>query len=186
MSEPADKLKQRTLNPVSRLATHVIRLEMIVGGAGIAVIIVGALLIGGGLYDRHVVRSQLFPQKIFFPAPPDYSDLSSLAGKQVINGVLAHTFAEKQVARDLLAIAGGKTYSQVSNQARLHPTAALEQQTELLFRGTTIQGMLLNAWGWWTLGTLLFWGGIVVAVIGLIMTILAIAAQRAVARQRLQ
>lgn len=156
-------------------------IEIVTAGAAVGIIAIGILAIFGGIHDHQVVTSQLKPQKIFFPAagsPDSYPDLDKYAGKQVTNGNLANIFANKQIARDLLKIAGGKTYSEVSAEARVHPTPKLLQQESTLFQGTTLRGMLLNAWGWGTLGTIAIIIGLVAIVAGIILLALPLIALR--------
>jgi len=46
------------------------------------------------------------------------------------------------------------TYDAASALARANPTSTVDAQTEAtVFQGTTLRGMLLNAYGWWTVGT---------------------------------
>ena len=48
-----------------------------------------------------------------------------------------------------MSAAGGKTYSEVSSAAQQAPTdTKLAAQVQTLFRGETLRGLLLYAWGW--------------------------------------
>ena len=52
-------------------------------------------------------------------------------------------------------MAGGKTYSQVSDLSRANPTdTKLAGQVQTLFRGETLRGLLLYAWGWSVVGAI--------------------------------
>jgi hypothetical protein len=71
------------------------------------------------------------------------------AGQQLTTGDQAKVYADNFIAVHLRAVAGGKTYSQVSTAAQANPQdAKLAGQVQTLFRGETLRGLLLNAWGW--------------------------------------
>jgi hypothetical protein len=51
-------------------------------------------------------------------------------------------------------VANGQTYAQVSSLALKDPTdTKLAGEVPTLFRGETLRGLLLNAYGWWTVGS---------------------------------
>src|SRR5262249_32262833 len=53
-------------------------------------------------------------------------------------------------------IGGGKTYSQLSAAAMAQPhNTKLADQVATIFKGTTLRGMLLNAYGWWQMGQIM-------------------------------
>jgi len=61
----------------------------------------------------------------------------------------------------LAAVAGGKTYSQVSTLSQADPTnATLTGQVATLFKGETLRGLLLYAWGWSVVSTLALYAAI--------------------------
>lgn len=51
----------------------------------------------------------------------------------------------------------------------------LKGKTDSLFRGETLRGLLLYAWGWWLIGRIAFWVSIFlfVAAIGLVVAAMA-------------
>ena len=54
----------------------------------------------------------------------------------------------------LQEIGGGKTYSELSGEALALPKGsaaytAAEAKAQTVFQGTSLRGMLLNAYGWW-------------------------------------
>src|SRR6202167_1273171 len=122
--------------------------------AAAGMIVVGALAVIGGHYDKQVVHDQLAPQKIFFPKPATNPGLSSYAGQQVLTGAQAKLYAQKQIGVDETKVAGGKTYSQVSDEwiAGGMKSAKLASERTTLFMGATLNGLLLNAWGWSVIG----------------------------------
>ncbi len=107
------------------------------------------------------IGDQLTAQQITFPPvgspaldPAEFPDLQQYAGKQVVDGETARAYANGFIGRHLKKIAGGLTYSQVNAQAQQNPQdTKLASQVQLLFRGETLRGLLLNAYGWWTMGT---------------------------------
>jgi hypothetical protein len=120
----------------------------------------GGLLFWGGSFANNMVHDQLSAQKIFFaPAgsaalsAKEFPGLQRYAGQAVDSGPKAKAYANKFIAAHLKATAGGKTYSQVSEESRANPTdAKLAGQVQTLFRGETLRGLLLYAWGWSVVG----------------------------------
>lgn len=140
--------------------------------AVLAFAVIGGLSMAGGLYIKDNVTDQLTYQKIAFaPVGSDGlpQDIQSYGGTQVTNGAQAKVFADDYIEVHVLgAIAaaakkypelnGVTTYSGVSGVSRANPEneelAALVQTT---FRGEMLRASLLNSWGWWTFGVILFW-----------------------------
>ncbi len=130
-----------------------------------------AFLVNEGTFVNNTVHDQLAAQQIFFPPasavvaggaldPAEFSDITQYAGLPVDSGVTAKAYADGFIGRHLNAIAGGKTYAQVSSAAQKDPTnAKLAGQKAALFQGDTLRNMLLNAWGWSTLATYTTYGG---------------------------
>jgi len=122
----------------------------------------GALLFWGGSFARGMVHDQLKDQRITFPAKgspgfdaKEFPGLQRYAGQAVDNGPKAKAYANQYIAKHLAATAGGKTYSEVSALSRANPTdTALAGQVQTLFRGETLRGLLLYAWGWSVVGTI--------------------------------
>ena len=162
-------------------------LTTVASGAAIGMIVAGILALIGGAYDHKVVHDQLAPQKIFFAAdaktlPPS---IRSYAGTQVLTGGQAKVFADKYIAVHLKEAAGGQTYSQVSAKWLADPSnQKLAQQRQTLFMGETLRGMLLNAWGWGTVGTIATIAGIaLIGIGGLLLAIPMLAALTARRRE---
>jgi hypothetical protein len=167
-------------NPMRR----VFNLTTVASGAAVGIIIVGVLALVGGAYDRKVVHDQLAPQKIFFPAGKALpANLKQYAGQQVDTAKEARAYANDFIGLHLKGIGAGKSYSEVSGQFMADPNnAKLAQQRQTLFMGETLRGMLLNAWGWGTLGTIATLAGIV--LIGLGGLLLAVPLLGTVAARR--
>ena len=134
------------------------------------------LLFFGANFGLDMVHSQLGAQDISFPAkgspaldPKVYPGLQQYAGEKVDTGPKAKAYANQFIAEHLKAVAGGKTYSQVSELSRAAPTdAKLTGQVATLFKGETLRGLLLYAWGWSVVSTLALYAAIA-ALIGFII-----------------
>jgi hypothetical protein len=144
-------------------------LTTVASGVAVGMILAGALALIGGGYDRKVVHDQLAPQKIFFPAKGKAlpASLNQYAGQQVDTAKEARAYANDFIALHLKEIGAGKTYSEVSAAFIADPTnAKLGATRQTLFMGETLRGMLLQAWGWGTIGTIATLAGILLIVIG--------------------
>jgi hypothetical protein len=133
-------------------------IDRVVSSAGLVVAIVllaaGGLLVWGHYFVNSQVHDQLAAQKIFFPPKgnpaikgPQFAAMQQYAGQQLVTGPQAATYANHFIAVHLAEAAGGKTYSEVSTLARTNPTdTKLQAEVETLFKGTTLRGLLLNAY----------------------------------------
>ncbi|TMC48449.1 MAG: hypothetical protein E6J14_11915 [Chloroflexi bacterium] len=136
---------------------------------------VAGFLFWANSFSHGMVRDQLSAQQIYFPPagsqalnPQEFPDLQQYAGQQVVNGDQAKAYADGFIGRHLQAVAGGQTYAQVSTKSLANPTdTKLAGQVQTLFRGETLRGLLLNAYGWWQVGQYAFYAavGLVVAAI---------------------
>jgi len=149
------------------------------GGAVLTVVLVaaGALLLWGHSYANDQVKTQLVAQKIFFPPKGDAMEpqdqvgkyLDQYAGQQLTTGAQAKAYADHFIAVHLSEAAEGKTYAEVSGELmglqasdpKSPEIATLEAQKDTLFRGESLRGLLLNAYGWWKMGQLALWGAVV-------------------------
>ncbi|MGC8627409.1 MAG: hypothetical protein ACP5VR_07620 [Acidimicrobiales bacterium] len=168
---------------------------MSAGGVLMTIVLIaaGALLFWGYSYASNTVTSQLAAQKITFPSkaafehpkagteitPSMIPSVSRYAGEQLTNGAQAEVFANDFIAVHLKEIGGGMTYSQLSSYERTLPPGsaaakAVEAKVQTVFQGTTLRGMLLNAYGWWKMGQLAFLGSIVSWVLAGVMALLSV------------
>jgi hypothetical protein len=123
-------------------------------------LVAGGLLMWGHSFVDSQVHNQLAAQKIVFPADnspaikaPEFAAMHQYAGQLMTTGAQAEVYADHFIADHLLAIGGGKTYSQLSALSLAKPKdAALAAQVQTMFRGTTLRGMLLNAYAFWKMG----------------------------------
>ena len=99
-------------------------------------------------------------------------EIRDQAGNQVTDGNQARIYANDFLGEHLKGVAGGLTYAgvgtkvsqlnaQLANTSKDDPNyaslqkqiATLNGQRDTLFKGETLRSMLLNAYGWWTIGT---------------------------------
>jgi hypothetical protein len=117
----------------------------------------------------------LTAQQIYFPAAnspaiaalpaADATAMNVYGGQQLTTGEQARVYANSFIGVHLSEIAGGLTYSQMSAKAQANPTdTKIAGQVATLFKGETLRGLLLNAYGWWTIGTYALYAAIGLAV----------------------
>ena len=120
----------------------------------------GSLLMWGGNFSANMVHDQLADQRIYFPQKgaqgfdaKTYPGLQQYAGQMVNNGPKAKAYANEYIAVHLRETGGGKTYSELSTLSRANPTdTKLAATVQTMFRGETLRGLLLYAWGWSVVG----------------------------------
>jgi hypothetical protein len=101
--------------------------------------------------------------------------MKKYAGQQMTNGAQAKTYADHDIAVHLQEIGNGQTYSPLSAQLQQDPTnQKLQTQVEIVFKGETLRGLLLNAYAFWQMGQIAKWGAIVCFVGGAVMLVLSI------------
>jgi heme exporter protein D len=165
---------------------------------------VSGLLFAAANFDHSTVQSELSAQQIVFPAADsasvkalpaaDAAAMAQYAGQTLTTGDQAAVWANNFIAVHLKEIGQGKTYDYYSGksmgEAKTNPTlSAADQNTALtLFRGEALRSMLLQAWGFWTMGTYAFYAAIAVAiaavaVLGALIYELRVAPRREGVRQ---
>jgi hypothetical protein len=158
----------------------------------IVLLVAGGLLLYGSRFVQDQVHNQLAAQKIYFPPAnspavkgPAFAQMRQYGGQQLTTGAQAETYANHFIAVHLSEVAGGKTYSQVSAAAQANPTnATLQQQADTLFRGTTLRGLLLNAYAFSTVGTIAGAAAIVSLVGGGVLVVFSILGFSHASRRR--
>src|SRR6201996_1300489 len=138
-------------------------------GVGVALLVVGGLLVWGSAYVHNTVQGQLAAQQISFPpasafahakagteiTPSMIPSVSQYAGQQLLTGQQAEAYADHFIAVHIADMGGGKTYSQLSTESLAQPkNAALAAQVQTVFRGDALRSILLNAFGWWKISQL--------------------------------
>jgi len=159
-------MRRKTLDLLLNWVGTLLTVMLLVAGTGCLV---------GYTFSSSQVKSQLLEQKVFFPTKTqaDYHDLvavhqTQLAGQQVLNGSQAQIFADDIIGADTKVIANGKTYAQLS------ATAPLSTQTELVFRGDTLRGLLLNAYAFGFVGLIALYAAIASYALALVMLVLTL------------
>ncbi|HVA59124.1 MAG TPA: hypothetical protein VNG13_01130 [Mycobacteriales bacterium] len=146
--------------------------DALVSGAGLLLAVVliaaGGVLAWGSSFVASNVHSQLASQKIFFPpkaafanakpgseiTPSMITTIEPYAGQQLLTGPQARAYADDFIAVHLSEMPYGGVYATVSAQALANPTdTALKAEQAAVFQGTSLRSMLLNAYGWATIGT---------------------------------
>jgi hypothetical protein len=169
---------------------------MVFAGLALAAVLLvaGVLLTWGHSFVGSEVHTQLAAQKIYFPAvsSPEFKALPKadaaamrpFAGQLMVNGAQAQAYANHFIAVHLVGIGGGQTYSQLSGKALAEPNnAKLAGQVQLMFRGTTLRSMLLEAYGFWQMGQIAWIAAIVSyagAALMLVLSFLGLAHLRRV------
>jgi hypothetical protein len=159
-------------------------------------------LFWGSSFINGMVHDELVAQKIYFPPASEIKtggaldpavfpqEIRNYAGQQVDTGDKARVYANDFIAIHLSEVANGQTYSQVSAASLANPTnAALAAQANTLFKGETLRGLLLNAYGWSQVGLYAFFAAIgltvgAVAVLGTLVFELVTAPRGARAARR--
>jgi hypothetical protein len=159
--------------------------------SSVGVLLAVLLLVAGGLltwaytFVNNQVTTQLTEQQIVFPAadsaaikalpPADAAAMTQYAGQLMTNGAQAETYANHFIAVHLKEIGGGKTYSQLSAESLANPgDAKLKAQVETVFQGTTLRGLLLNAYAFWQIGQIALYAAIAAFAGGVIFLVLSI------------
>jgi len=133
----------------------------------VGLVVAGGMLFAGYKYANTNVTDQLSAQKIFFPAAGDeqFADprigpyIEQYAGQQLTTGAQARAYAEHYLGVHLQDM--GMTYSEASAASRADPeNEELAGLVQTIFRGTTLKGLLLNAYAFWVFGQLALWSAI--------------------------
>ena len=145
----------------------------------------GFLYWGAGFVNG-MVHDELVAQKISFPPaseikaggaldPAEFpAEIRDQAGQQLTTGEQARIYANDFIGIHLTKVANGQTYSQVSTAAQANPTnTTLANQANTLFKGETLRGLLLNAYGWSQVGLYLLYAaiGLTIATIAVLATL---------------
>jgi hypothetical protein len=146
---------------------------MVVAGLALTAVLLvaGVLLAWGHSFVTNDVHSQLAAQKIVFPAAnspeikalpaADAAAMRVYAGQTMTTGAQAQAYSDHFIAVHLREIGGGLTYSQLSARAMAAPTnIKLADQVAAVFKGTTLRGLLLNAYAFWTMGQIALIGAV--------------------------
>jgi hypothetical protein len=155
--------------------------------AVVVLVVAGGLLTWGHNFVNSNVHDQLAQQQIFFPSnaafahakagteitPSMIPSVSQFAGQQLLTGAQAEAYANHFIAVHLSEMPYGGVYSKVSAAAIAAPTnaklAALKQTS---FQGTTLRGLLLEAYAFSEIGAVMLVGAIASFILAAIMAAL--------------
>lgn len=121
-----------------------------------------------------------FPPKAAFEHPDGKEitqsmipSVSQYAGQQLLTGPQAKVYADDFIAVHLSHLPFGGVYSKISAQAQANPNnAQLKALQQTSFQGTTLRALLLEAYAFWTIGTIMMWGAIASFAFAVVMGVL--------------
>jgi hypothetical protein len=163
-------------------------LDKLISSTGVVIVIV-LLCASGALFFAHgfihtQVHNQLAEEKVLFPSAgtaaltslptADQKYVAKYAGQQLLTGAQAEVFADHYIAVHLKEIGGGETYSELSAASIAAPSnQALAAKVQLVFRGETLRGMLLNAYAFDTMALVAYYAAFGALAAGILLVILA-------------
>jgi hypothetical protein len=157
----------------------------------VVLVVAGGLLMWGYSFANSNVHNQLAEQQITFPAkaafahpvagseitPSMIGTVSKYAGQPLVTGQQAAVYANDFIGVHIKEIGGGLTYAQLSAKAMALPKGsaaytAAEGTVTTVFQGTTLRGLLLEAYAFSEFGLIALWAGIAAFVLAGVMAIL--------------
>lgn len=155
----------------------------------VVLIVAGSLLTWGANFTSDEVHSQLAEQQIYFPpatafahakagteiTPSMIPSVSKYAGQQLLTGQQAEAYANDFIAVHLSEMPYGGVYSKLSTASRADPTnKKLAGLVQTSFQGTTLRGLLLEAYAFSIFGEIAGYAAIASFVLAGIMLILTL------------
>jgi len=172
------------------ITLQAVMVVVLAGAAGFA-LAMGSFTTGQ-IHDELTAQGIYFPTSDQIKAggaldPKEFpQEIRDQAGNQVADGNQARIYANDFLAIHLKGVAGGLTYATIGpkltaanaalaaaskddpNYATLQANAAaLTAQRATLFQGETLRSMLLNAYGWWTVGVYTTYAGFALVIVAL-------------------
>jgi hypothetical protein len=164
----------------------------------VVLVAAGALALWGYNYANSNVHNQLASQQITFPTQAQFAAakpgtevtpqmipyLEKYAGQQLLTGAQAEAYADHFIAYHLYAMPYHGVYATVSaaaskasaaskaapnNKALATEATTLATEKTTTFQGTTLRGLLLEAYAFWTIGQVALWGAIIAFILAGIM-----------------
>src|SRR6185437_9073429 len=129
--------------------------------AVVVLLVAGGLLAWGHSFVNSNVHTQLAQQQVYFPpnaafahpkagteiTPSMIPSVSQYAGQQLLTGAQAKTYADDFIAVHLSEMPYHGVYAKISAAALANPrNTQLEGLVQTSFRGTTLRGLLLEAY----------------------------------------
>jgi hypothetical protein len=166
-----------------------------IAGVGLTIffIVAGSLGLWAYSFANSNVHNQLAEQQITFPPASAFAHaaagaeitpdmipvVSQYAGQQLVTGKQAEAYADHFIAVHLQEIGGGKSYAQLSAEAMALPKGspaytAAEAKVQTVFQGTTLRGLLLEAYAFWQMGQIALFAAIACFALALVMLLFTI------------
>lgn len=167
-------MKRRTFDSLASMGGVVLTVVLLVAGG---------LLMWGASFANSNVHNQLSQQQITFPAkgssqlasPEIGPYLNRYAGQPLTTGAQAEAYANHFIAVHLSEMPMGGVYSKVSAAARANPSdTKLAAEVQTTFQGTTLRGLLLEAYAFSVFGQIAFWSGIAAFALAAVMALLTV------------
>jgi hypothetical protein len=153
----------------------------------IVLLVAGGLLMWGHSFTTNSVHNQLAKQDIVFPTAAAFAQakpgteitpdmkpyLLQYAGQPLTTGAQAEAYADHFIAVHLSEMPYGGVYAKVSDASRADPTnTALAAEVTTSFQGTTLRGLLLEAYAFSEFGLIALWAAIAAFVLAGVMALL--------------
>ena len=155
----------------------------------VVLLVAGSLLLVGANFANSNVHDQLAAQQIYFPAKAAFQHakagteitpgmipyLEKYAGQQLLTGAQAEAYANHFISVHLSEMPYGGVYSKISAAAMAKPSdASLQALVNTSFKGTTLRGLLLEAYAFSVFGQIALWAAIASFILAAVMLILVI------------
>ncbi|AKK03335.1 hypothetical protein [Corynebacterium epidermidicanis] len=153
-------------------------------------LIVGCGAMFGGNYAHSFVTEQLTQEKITMPEgaaitslknPDAQAALQPFAGQPLTTGEQAKAYADNFIWEHMMASANGRTYQELGDDIKKakadgkseEEIKKLNDARETSFKGDTLRGILLSAYGWWLVGTIALYAGVAMIVVAVLLALAA-------------
>ena len=155
----------------------------------VVLLVAGSLLLVGANFANSNVHDQLAAQQIYFPTKTAFEHakagteitpgmipyLEKYAGQQLLTGAQAEAYANHFISVHLSEMPYGGVYSKISAAAMANPKdASLQSLVNTSFKGTTLRGLLLEAYAFSVFGQIALWAAIAAFVLAVVMLFLVI------------
>ncbi len=153
----------------------------------VVLLVAGGLLMWGYSFTTTSVHNQLAQQDIVFPSAAAFAAakpgteitpgmkpyLLQYAGQPLTTGAQAAAYANHFIAVHLSEMPYGGVYATVSAASRANPTdKALAAEVQTSFQGTTLRGLLLEAYAFSEFGLIALWAAIAAFAMAAVMALL--------------
>jgi hypothetical protein len=161
----------------------------------VVLLVAGGLLTWGHSFVNSNVHNQLARQEIVFPSSAAFAhpkagseitqamipSVSQYAGQPLLTGQQAEAYADHFIAIHLSEMPYGGVYSKISAAAIASPkNTTLTALKQTSFQGTTLRGLLLEAYAFSEIGLIMMWGAIASFLLaGLMLLLVGLGFQHA-------